>query len=206
MDIATATTVRRDTVALTFVLGIHVIFTIGFIVGTVVSHTPPRPDGYKPRILDPELPQPRPVPPPPANRYTPQLPELPGFTLPVVQGQTTDGGIIVQRPLEQPSVTMATPVTAAQVAKGINLGDLCQAYYPSASRRLGEEGSVVVLIYVAASGRVTESRVETSSGVQRLDEAAQKCVTREGRFEPQKVGSDPVGSWQRMKYTWRLSS
>ena len=60
--------------------------------------------------------------------------------------------------------------------------------------------------FVAANGRVTDSKVESSSGVPRLDDAAIRCVTREGRFKPQRNGGAAVGSRQRMKYTWRLAS
>jgi protein TonB len=87
----------------------------------------------------------------------------------------------------------------------VNLGDLCAGYYPSASRRLSEEGSVVILIYISPNGKVTETKIETSSGVPRLDEATDKCV-RLGRFDPMKVGTEAQGSWQRLKYTWRLTS
>ena len=207
MDIANATSLGRHTIAVTFVIGLHVILALALIAGTVVTRVPDTIDHFKARFIERELPLLPSAPPPPVADSPQQRLDIPAVVIPDVRGPTSERAIVIQPPY-QPSAPIVTtpPVTAARVAKGLRLAELCQAYYPSASRRLGEQGSVVVLIYVATSGVVTESRIETSSGVQRLDEAAQKCVTREGRFEPQRVGSDPVGSWQRMKYTWRLSS
>jgi len=90
------------------------------------------------------------------------------------------------------------------VAKGVNLGEVCEPYYPLESRRTNEEGSVVMVFKVLVNGRVGETKIETSSGFVRLDEATARCLTEEGRFEPEKLGNEAHESWQRLKYTWRL--
>jgi protein TonB len=92
-------------------------------------------------------------------------------------------------------------VTQARIAPGVNLGNLCP--YPSASRRLGETGSVVILFYVTANGRATEAKVESSSGFPRLDEAAVNCL-RKGKYVASTVGGQAVDSWQRIRWTWKL--
>jgi TonB family protein len=112
-------------------------------------------------------------------------------------------------PAEPPrAIVLAAPppVTRAALVPGSDLGSACGAYYPAASRRLNEAGSVVLLLYVNAAGRVSDVRIETSSGFPRLDEAATHCVMEQGRFIPQQVGNSPIGSWQRMKWTWKLSA
>ena len=48
--------------------------------------------------------------------------------------------------------------------------------YPALSRRLGEEGRVVVRVELDAQGRVENARVATGSGVARLDAAALAAV------------------------------
>ncbi len=55
--------------------------------------------------------------------------------------------------------------------------------YPRVSRRLGEEGSVVLEIGVDARGRATSARVIESSGFERLDQAAVQAVLG-WRFQP----------------------
>lgn len=102
-----------------------------------------------------------------------------------------------QSPAAAPHVSPARVVTP-------NLGEVCERYYPTASRREHETGNTTLLVFVGEDGRVSHSRVETSSGFERLDDAAQDCVKREGDFTPQKIDGRPVGSWQRMKWTWKL--
>ncbi len=55
---------------------------------------------------------------------------------------------------------------------------ISQPEYPTMSRRLGEEGVVVLLLTVDEDGRVTAATLDTSSGFERLDEAAVKEAMR----------------------------
>jgi protein TonB len=86
------------------------------------------------------------------------------------------------------------------------LADACADRYPSASRRLSEEGVVKALVYVSVDGRVTDAKVETSSGFPRLDEATIACAKAAGKaFQPQKNGAVPVASWQTLSFRWKLN-
>ena len=75
--------------------------------------------------------------------------------------------------------------------------------YPPASRRLEEAGTVVLRFLIAAEGRIIESKVESSSGSPRLDEAARLALSK-CKFKPGSVDGVPEQSWASMKYTWRL--
>jgi protein TonB len=97
-------------------------------------------------------------------------------------------------------------VISARVRRGVNLGEACDKLYPPASRRAGEEGSVVLLVHVAADGWVREAKIESSSGYPRLDAAAIQCIQGDRYFEPQKIDGMPADSWQRMKWAWRVTS
>ena len=50
--------------------------------------------------------------------------------------------------------------------------------YPQLSRRLGEEGQVMVRAQVSADGKVLSVELKQSSGFERLDEAALKAVAK----------------------------
>ncbi|HQQ75393.1 MAG TPA: TonB family protein [Pseudomonadales bacterium] len=50
--------------------------------------------------------------------------------------------------------------------------------YPQLSRRLGEEGQVLVRVQVSADGKVLSVELKQSSGFERLDEAALKAVAK----------------------------
>ena len=65
--------------------------------------------------------------------------------------------------------------------------------YPAASRRLGEEGRVLLRIRVSAQGLPLAVEIKQSSGFQRLDEAARSAVER-WRFIPARQGSEAVES------------
>ena len=201
---ATAQTWSRKTIVATVVIGIHVVFALALIAGTAVRYVPTIVDIINSELIKPENEPPPKEPPPPPPDFKPPPVNMAPIDIPRVVGPPAPRAIEVAKPAE-PKPAPPT-ITQARVAKGSNLGEACEPYYPSASRRLSEQGSVVLLVYVAPNGRVTETKVETSSGISRLDEAAEKCVKAQGRFEPQRVGSDAVGSWQRMKWTWRLAS
>lgn len=65
--------------------------------------------------------------------------------------------------------------------------------YPVSSRRLGEEGRVVLRVRVSAQGLPLAIEVKQSSGSPRLDEAARVAVER-WRFVPARLGSEAVES------------
>jgi periplasmic protein TonB len=55
--------------------------------------------------------------------------------------------------------------------------------YPQQSRRLGEQGRVVLSVLVLANGTIGALSIKRSSGFKRLDKAALHCVKR-WRFKP----------------------
>lgn len=66
--------------------------------------------------------------------------------------------------------------------------------YPPLSRRMGEEGKVVLRVFVEPSGRPSQIELKTSSSSPRLDQAAQEAVWR-WKFIPAKRGDDAVAAW-----------
>ncbi|WP_431096069.1 energy transducer TonB [Polaromonas aquatica] len=67
--------------------------------------------------------------------------------------------------------------------------------YPSLSKRLGEEGSVMLRVRVLASGDAGEVQLHKSSGFERLDAAAVTAV-KQFKFNPARTRSgQAVDSW-----------
>jgi protein TonB len=77
--------------------------------------------------------------------------------------------------------------------------------YPPTSRRLGQEGTVVLLIYVLDNGRVGDVKIHKSSGFPKLDEAAEREARRSWRFIPAREGDKPVADWGQFAVTFRLT-
>lgn len=76
--------------------------------------------------------------------------------------------------------------------------------YPPMSRRLGEEGTVLLRVNVGESGAVTQVALERSCGYPRLDEAARKAVAG-WRFLAARRGEEPVASTVMVPVVFALS-
>ena len=66
--------------------------------------------------------------------------------------------------------------------------------YPAQSRRFGEEGKVILRVFVTTEGQAGQVELRTSSGSARLDQAAQEAVAR-WKFEPARRGNEAVSAW-----------
>jgi protein TonB len=75
--------------------------------------------------------------------------------------------------------------------------------YPLMSRRLGEQGRVILRVLVSAGGSANEIQIRESSGHARLDNAARDTV-RGWRFVPAQRGEVPVSAWVLIPISFRL--
>ncbi|MBK5915396.1 energy transducer TonB [Rhodocyclus purpureus] len=75
--------------------------------------------------------------------------------------------------------------------------------YPAMARRMGEEGRVMLRVFVEASGRAGQVEVQGSSGSPRLDGAAQEAVWR-WRFVPARRGDEAVDAWVMVPIVFNL--
>ena len=75
--------------------------------------------------------------------------------------------------------------------------------YPPLSRRLGEEGKVLLKVRVTAQGTAEQVDIQTGSGYARLDAAARDAVLR-WRFVPARRGDEPVAASVIVPITFAL--
>ena len=123
----------------------------------------------------------------------------------VVQSQSTP-----TRLGDGSSVGAGQDATTVQAATGI----LTQAnpeylhnpspLYPESARRRGQEGLVIVTVFVDKTGLPLRAELKTSSGVSALDSAALKAVQR-WKFKPAMVGNLPVEFKADVPIRFRLS-
>jgi protein TonB len=152
----------------------------------------------------PDIPPP-PPPPPPKNLPPPPPAYVPPVDIQVAAPTPVNSIAAVSNTpqpvaLPSPLPVSSGPVTTAAV---ISASSCEKPEYPSASKRLEEEGTVTLKFLVGADGKVLESAVEKSSGFRRLDEAARAGLSK-CQFKPGTVDGKPQQSWASMKYTWRL--
>jgi protein TonB len=77
--------------------------------------------------------------------------------------------------------------------------------YPPTSKRLGETGTVVLLLTVDENGKVVEAEVKKSSGFDRLDEAAKEQAMRDWRLLPGTVGGKPTKMTYPFAVTFKIT-
>jgi periplasmic protein TonB len=96
---------------------------------------------------------------------------------------------------EPPSERQASP-TAPLLPPRVEAGHAGnpKPHYPQISRRLGEQGQVLLEVLVLSDGTVGDLRVKTSSRYPRLDSAALEAVRR-WHFQPAHRGSTPIAYW-----------
>ena len=156
----------------------------------------------------PDLPPP--PPPPPTKNLPPPPAYVPPVDVPVTATSSANAIAAVTATPQPPApppppvvVAAPPPAPAVRTPAVVNSANCAKPEYPSASRRLEEEGTVGLRFLVGIDGKVIESEVEKSSGYKRLDEAARAALSR-CQFRAATVDGKPEQGWATMKYTWRL--
>jgi protein TonB len=130
-------------------------------------------------------PEPAPVPAPPQPVVA--APEPTAITVPAPPAP-------VVAPVPEPArqepedVVLSREVLAATYLRNPKPG------YPGASRRLGEQGTVHLRVYVTAAGDAERVELKSSSGFPRLDQSARDAVAR-WKFTPARRGNQDVDAW-----------
>ena len=145
--------------------------------------------------------QPRTPPPPPAPRpvAAPSPAPAPTAATAVAEPQPvppTVSAPVAAAPVPAPAAPPAPPAPPRVELPSSDADYLQnpQPAYPPISRRLGEQGQVMLRVLITADGRAQEVEVRTSSGYERLDRAAQDTV-RKWRFVPGKRNGVAEAMW-----------
>lgn len=166
--------------------------------------TPPKPP-------EPVIKPPPPPPEPPKPRQVTKSPPKPLPPQPILVAPVEAPSPVVVAP-QAPPVAEPAPVAAAALAPVVSITppDFSAKYldnpsppYPVFARRAGEQGKVILRVYVTTAGTAETVQVRTSSGSIRLDEAALETVRR-WKFVPAKRGDEPVAAWVLVPISFKL--
>jgi len=107
--------------------------------------------------------------------------------------------------VERASAPVASPAPASLTPARFDAAYLHnpRPNYPPLSRRLGEEGKVLLKVKVSPAGQALAVDVEKSSNFERLDEAARQAVVR-WRFVPARRGDENVEASVIVPLVFRL--
>ncbi len=118
------------------------------------------------------------------------------------------------QPTITPTLARPAPDVKADSAKPQEIipPDFTAAYldnpapaYPPMSKRMREQGTVLLRVLVNPEGRADKVEIQTSSGSSRLDTAAQNTVQK-WRFAPAKQGVQAIASWVIVPIDFQLTS
>jgi protein TonB len=210
---------KRKLLGLAGVVVLHALLFWAIQAGltrTVIQKMPTVVQALLLEEIKPSLP-PLPSPPPeptPTKTPPPQTP-LPTFAPPAVTVAVSapPNAIAAVSPAPAPAETTPSAAPAAspapvarapvRTAAGVNMAQCQKPEYPSASRRMEEEGTVTLRFLVDTDGKVIQAEIEKSSGYKRLDEAARAGLSK-CQFKPAMADGKAEQAWASIKYTWRL--
>lgn len=158
---------------------------------------------------------PSPPPPSPPPRPAPRLPTPPPVIAAAPNAEPAPAAMVVPHPPPEP-VAVAEPAppapAAAVVAAPRTVPSTAVSYleppspvYPRASRRLGEQGEVLLKVEIGTDGRARQVLVSRTSGHARLDEAALAAV-RAARFRPYAEHGVPQVVWTTVPIQFELEN
>lgn len=182
--------------------------TVSMVTPTVDKPAPtPSPEPTKtpkPKQVKPTV-QPKPRPTPQTRTDSPPV---------LTSAATASNPVEAVAPAAPPPPAPApTPAPAREAPVAVVAPRFDAAYlsnpapeYPRLSRRLGEEGRVMLQVRVSAEGKPLEVNIAKSSGFPRLDEIARDTVLRNWRFVPARQGDKAVAGTVRVPIDFSLTS
>lgn len=117
----------------------------------------------------------------------------------------TPASASIPAPAEAPQPTPAPSLPVTQPRFNADYLDNPKPPYPSAARRMGEEGEVRLRVHVDPAGNAQQVEVFRSSGFARLDQAALHTV-KQWRFIPARQGDQPISAWVIVPIQFSLRS
>lgn len=172
---------------------------------------PPKPEPPKP-LPTPPVPAPAPVKPAPTPAPTPVAPapvapvsEAPAKPVPPAPPAppTPPAPVAPPAPPAPPPPPAPAPRTEVNITASYSASN-AKPVYPTMSKRLGEQGTVVLRVMVRHDGTAGSVEVKSSSGYPRLDQSAIDAV-KTWRFNPATVDGKAIDEWYQVPIPFKLN-
>jgi protein TonB len=205
---------RQEWIVIVFVLMLHGFFFVSLDLGLDVKNdssenevrvmanlvAPPTPPA--PPMSTPPTPQPKQEAKPKTKPKPEPKPKTlePSSTPPAdaSQAKAAEAAKVAESQIPNAAVAPASSQGTSGTPIQTDIGKLivvyqpdADPYYPSFSKRAGEQGEVVVRLIIDETGVVEEAVLLRSSGFARLDRAAEQ-IGRRYRFKPYSVNGNPA--------------
>jgi protein TonB len=205
---------RQEWIVIVFVLMLHGFFFVSLDLGLDVKHDPSEnevrvmanlvapPTPPAPPMSTPPTPQPKQEAKPKTKPKPEPKPKTlePSSTPPAdaSQAKAAEAAKVAESQIPNAAVAPASSQGTSGTPIQTDIGKLivvyqpdADPYYPSFSKRAGEQGEVVVRLIIDETGVVEEAVLLRSSGFARLDRAAEQ-IGRRYRFKPYSVNGNPA--------------
>ncbi len=167
----------------------------------VAPRPTPQPRPPRPAVTPKPAPQPAPkaITPPAEPAPAPLATETPAAAAP------TSSAPAATAPGPAASSASSTPAQPRTVTSGVEYLQPPRPEYPALSRRMGEEGTVMLRILINERGRAERADIHKSSGVPRLDDAARQAALR-AVFKPYTENGRPVPVYAILPISFQLDN
>jgi periplasmic protein TonB len=205
---------RQEWIVIAVVLALHGMFFVSLDLGLDVKNDPSEnevrvmanlvapPSPPAPPVSTPPAPQPKQEVKPKTQAKPEPKPKTPDpSTTPPAdasQAKAAEAAKAAESQMPNAAVAPASSQGTAGTPIQTDIGKLvvvyqpdADPYYPSFSKRAGEQGEVVVRLIIDETGVVEEAVLLRSSGFARLDRAAEQ-IGRRYRFKPYTVNGNPA--------------
>ena len=190
---------------------LRVLMTKIILEQAVAQPTAPAPPVLKPvarpvpkRVFKPTI---KPVEtPPPATKPRVETQPVPEATASAPSAEPSSPGAAVTAVTAAPELPAPPVVAVAITPPRFNAAYLNNPAptYPVMARRMGEEGKVLLRVFVTPDGTAGDVRIQNSSGSPLFDAAAMAAV-RQWRFVPARQGETAVAAWVQVPIVFRLT-
>lgn len=176
---------------------VEVVVPVTILSEAVVSPAPPPPAPVPPSL-------PEPVKPAVVKKVEPVRPPAPrpvAAPSPAPEPEAPTGAEVMMPPAPPVAAPVAVAPPSPPAPPKVDLPSSAADYlqnpapvYPPVSKRLGEQGKVLVRVFIGADGVPQKAELKRSSGFDRLDRSALDYVMR-CRYVPGKVGGVAQAMW-----------
>lgn len=180
------------------------------VLSEFLTPAPPAPPAAPPAPPVPQPPKPTPTPPKPTPPKPRPAPTPAPAPMPLAIADPTPApaapvGVVQQQPAAAPVEAAPAPAPAAapaappgpaivQPSSDASHLNNPKPVYPAVSKRLGEQGKIVLRVLIGTDGLPQKIEIKQSSGYERLDRQAVDTVSR-WRFVPGTRNGVPEAMW-----------
>ncbi|MFL6656943.1 MAG: TonB family protein [Massilia sp.] len=200
---------------------IAVVAALHVAIGGALIHSMNSKTFTMPKVMEDmvmlTLDAPKPPPPPPEPPKPQQKPVTqPQIVAPKVEVEVPQQPVepVVQASTEVTPAADPGPATPEAPPADPNAGKMFSAAladangcakpdYPAKAARNGDTGTVALALLIGTDGRVTDSRIQHSSGSKELDHAAQAALSM-CKFKPAMSNGTAQPAWGKIAYVWTL--